>query len=205
MAKRKKPGRPKGATSKFTPEARKVFLETYAKTMSVQASCDAAGFHYLTYRKHFREDPGFMAEVEEAKRRHYDLVEQEVFRRGVLGWDEPKFGANGQVGTIRRYSDRMLELYAQRRIPAYRSNQSAKLELLQTNNFMQINNTVKLDELPEESRKHLRALLSSAPEEAPEPAKGPSIKHISSYEDPQNMQVDVDYELTEVDQKDDNV
>jgi len=182
-----KPGRPKGSVEKFTPEARRVFLETYSKTMSVQTACDAAGFHYLTFRKHRTDDPSFAAEVEEAKRRHYDLIEQEIFRRGVLGWDEPKFGATGQLGTIRRYSDRMLELYAQRRIPAYRSNSAAKMELLQMNSYTQINNTIKLEDLPEESRRHLRALLVSTPDPAVLDVKQEQAKKISSYEDPEEM------------------
>lgn len=31
-------------------------------------------------------------------------------RRAVDGWDEPVFGKDGQVGTIKRYSDRLLEM-----------------------------------------------------------------------------------------------
>lgn len=36
--------------------------------------------------------------------------EREADRRGVEGWDEPVYGRDGFLGTVRRYSDRLLEL-----------------------------------------------------------------------------------------------
>jgi hypothetical protein len=38
------------------------------------------------------------------------MLEAEARRRAVQGWDEPVFHQGRKVGTIRKYSDRMLEI-----------------------------------------------------------------------------------------------
>ena len=62
---------------------------------------------YPKYAKHF----------EDAHEQACDRLETEMIRRGLHGWDEPVYGklpgkdtGSGQVGTIRKYSDRMLEI-----------------------------------------------------------------------------------------------
>ena len=37
-------------------------------------------------------------------------MEREARRRGLEGWDEPVFYQGAQLATVRKYSDRMLEL-----------------------------------------------------------------------------------------------
>ena len=50
-------------------------------------------------------------------------MEHEIYRRSTEGVDEPVFGGKYKetiVGTVRRYSDRLLELRARALLPAYR-------------------------------------------------------------------------------------
>ncbi len=68
--------------------------------------------------------PDYKAEFDEAYERATDLLEVEAFRRGHDGYLEPKFGTGPgpfagtiEVGTIRRFSDRMLELLLKARRP----------------------------------------------------------------------------------------
>lgn len=47
-----------------------------------------------------------------------DQLEQEAKRRAHDGWDEPVFYQGQQVGVVRKYSDRMLELMLKATRPA---------------------------------------------------------------------------------------
>ena len=50
-------------------------------------------------------------------------MEHEIFRRAQEGWDEPVYGGRYRqevVGSVRRYSDRLLELRAKALMPEYR-------------------------------------------------------------------------------------
>lgn len=54
-------------------------------------------------------------------------VEQELHRRSQEGWDEHIHGGRHKeeiVGTVRRYSDRFLELRAKALLPAHREASS---------------------------------------------------------------------------------
>lgn len=57
-----------------------------------------------------REDAAFSAAYLEATEDAGDRCEAEVHRRAVEGWDEPVYQGGKRVGTIRKYSDRLLEL-----------------------------------------------------------------------------------------------
>ena len=57
-------------------------------------------------------------------------MEHELYRRAQEGWDEPIFGGRHKeriVGTVRRYSDRLLELRAKALLPAYRETSSVSV------------------------------------------------------------------------------
>lgn len=50
-------------------------------------------------------------------------IEHEIYRRSTEGVEEPVYGGKYKetvVGTVRRYSDRLLELRARAMLPAYR-------------------------------------------------------------------------------------
>lgn len=100
-----------------------LFLETYASCGVISTACAAAG---INRRRHWEwsKDPAYKERFDDAHARACDTIRQEIFRRGVEGWDEPVFGklpgkdtGSGQVGVIRKFSDRMLEILAKAKMP----------------------------------------------------------------------------------------
>lgn len=88
----------------------------------------AAGISRALLYKWKTLDPAFNAQWEEARDITTEKAEAEIYRRGVVGWVEPIFGKGPSgttqvVGSIRKYSDRMLEVLIKARKPnEYRDN-----------------------------------------------------------------------------------
>jgi len=117
------------ATQKRRPRARKklAFLHAVAVHGTVQAAAVAVGVHRGTHYKWLDNDHEYAAAFEEARETFRDHVRNEVKRRGIDGWDEPVIyqGQNpkddqGCAVTVRKYSDRMLELLAKAVCPEFR-------------------------------------------------------------------------------------
>lgn len=64
-----------------------------------------------------RMDPEFAAAWSDALQEACANVESEIHRRAVEGWEEPVFQRGELVGTITKYSDRLLELRAKGLMP----------------------------------------------------------------------------------------
>jgi hypothetical protein len=109
-----------------TPEARAVFLEALSKAYSVTEAARLAGFARSTAYLTRDQDDEFAAAWEDAVEQGTDVIRAEIRRRAVDGWDEPVYQRGELVGHVRKYSDRLLELEAKRRDPAYRD--SVKVE-----------------------------------------------------------------------------
>jgi hypothetical protein len=93
----------------LTAARRSAFLKALRASGNVRLACQAADVGRRT-AYHWREDAPFKADWDEALQDACDLLEKEARRRAVDGWDEPIFQKGGLVGTVRKYSDRMLEL-----------------------------------------------------------------------------------------------
>ena len=90
-----------------------------ARAASPQTSSGAVS----TFKDERRRDPAFATAWEEALENARAEVEHEIYRRSIEGVDEPIFGGKYKdtvVGTVRKYSDRLLELRARAMLPAYR-------------------------------------------------------------------------------------
>ncbi|MCY2961816.1 MAG: hypothetical protein NTY35_16790 [Planctomycetota bacterium] len=100
----------------------------------------------------------FAAQVEEAMEHARAEVEMELHRRSVEGIDEPVYGTNGvQIGSRKRYSDKLLALRAQSMMPErYASRTVAQIEQTTT---IKTRPSLGLDELSPESRADLRRIL----------------------------------------------
>lgn len=96
--------------TKFTHRVRGTFLETLSQTANVREAAEAAGLSRRTAYDHWEADPAFAAARDEVIGDAVDRLEREAFRRAVEGWDEPVYYQGQQVGSVRKYSDRMLEL-----------------------------------------------------------------------------------------------
>lgn len=78
-------------------------------------------------------DDELLREAREARGYGDETIRKEIFRRAIVGVEEPVFGSlgrgqgSGEVGVIRRYSDRLLANMARAYLPEYAD--STRLEL----------------------------------------------------------------------------
>lgn len=107
---------------KFNARVRAKYLEHLALTGRKVESAKVAGVDPSTISNHRKTDPDLLADEEAAMEAYRELIEAEIDRRGRMGWEQPVFGKDGQIGSKTMYSDRMLELHAKRHIPAYRDH-----------------------------------------------------------------------------------
>jgi hypothetical protein len=114
---------------KFNGDRRATFLREYQETGLFNASARKAGVCAPTIRTARKEDAEFSAACDEALQNYREAIETEIKRRAIDGWLEPIYQKGEQVGEVRRYSDRMLELHAKRHIPEYRDKQSVDLSV----------------------------------------------------------------------------
>ena len=87
------------------------------------ASPHAATGALSTFQDERQRDPAFASAWDEAVESARADVEHEIYRRSTEGWTEDVYGGRYKetvVGTVRRYSDRLLELRARALLPAYR-------------------------------------------------------------------------------------
>ena len=103
-------GDPVANRTKFTTNARAKFLEVLSETSSVTDAAQAIGMSRRGVYNVRERDPDLASAWDDAVEVAIDALEREARRRAYEGFDEPVFYKGVQVGTMRRYSDRMLEL-----------------------------------------------------------------------------------------------
>lgn len=108
-------------TNTFTPELKALFLQVLGDTCSPKAAASTVGVSRQTCYYHRDNDLEFRAEWDKRIERALDTVLEESYRRAVVGIDEPVV-FQGQISktldadgnerplTIRKYSDRLLEV-----------------------------------------------------------------------------------------------
>lgn len=131
-----------GRDVEFTEEQKCRYLVRLKDTGLKVASATDIGFTFATVLNHKKLDPDFADAVDAAMQEYRDgQIEREVHTRAIVGWEEPviylgklctyKDPVTGEDKplTIRKKSDRMLELLAKRHIPEYREKQSIDLSI----------------------------------------------------------------------------
>ncbi len=108
-----------GGVNKWTPRARARFLRGLERTGCVSIACRAAGFGRTTAYKRRGQDEGFRAEWDEALALAADRLEAEARRRAVEGTLRPVYQGGRRVGSVRLYSDRLLELLLRAHRPGF--------------------------------------------------------------------------------------
>lgn len=116
--------------TKLTDRRKEAFLAELARHGSLvraaRAASPRASSRYgakQTFRDERERDPHFAAQWDEAMEAAKADIEHEIYRRAQEGWEEPIFGGRHRekiVGTVRKYSDRLLELRARALLPEYR-------------------------------------------------------------------------------------
>jgi hypothetical protein len=159
---------------RMTEERKALFLAELARHGVVARAARAASPHSengcaMSFRDARREDPDFAVAWEEAMEQARGALEFELHRRAVEGWEEPIYGGRHKekvVGTVRRYSDRLLELRAKALLPEYRERRQVELGGgLDVKHAAKVQEDLAgLSELSPEAQDELRALLERAVE-----------------------------------------
>ena len=134
------------------PDRKARFVEQLAINFRIREACEAIGICYATYGNAKAKDPEFADAVEDARERYKELIEKTIHDRAIVGWEDPVFFQGEQVGTVRKYSDRLLLEKAKRHIPEYQSK--TKVEQTVTHS-----GTIGLEHLTKEDRHELRGIL----------------------------------------------
>jgi len=112
---------------KFNEEARAIFLEHFAKHGRAKHAATAAGVCSKTITTTKKHDPEFAEAYEEAYAAYRDHMIEEVYKRGVLGYQKPIYQKGELVGYETIYSDTALMAEAKRVVPEYRNNTQAEV------------------------------------------------------------------------------
>lgn len=118
----------------LTDRRKRMFLAELARhgilVRAARAASPRASTRYgavQTFKDERERDPAFAAQWQEAVEAAKASIEHELYRRAQEGWEEPIFGGKHReqiVGTVRKYSDRLLELRARAMLPSYRETQA---------------------------------------------------------------------------------
>jgi hypothetical protein len=92
-----------------TPDdIKQLFIDEFEKHGIVAPACKAAGIHYHAYRHWLATDEGFCEAVENARAVAADTIENEIYRRAILGVEREKVIGSGESArfiTEKHYSD----------------------------------------------------------------------------------------------------
>ena len=122
---------------KLTDRRKRLFLAELARhgilVRAARAASPRASSRYgavQTFKDERERDPEFAAQWQEAVEAAEASIEHELYRRAQEGWEEPIYGGRYKeqiVGTVRKYSDRLLELRARAMLPAYRETSAVSV------------------------------------------------------------------------------
>lgn len=100
------------------------FLAAFAELGRVNKAAERAGVDRWTHYEWMKTDSDYVEQFQRAELLAFQQAEDELYRRGVEGYDTLKTIAGAAV-TIREYSDRCLEIYLRGAKPEkYRDRQS---------------------------------------------------------------------------------
>lgn len=91
---------------------KRAFLSSYSACGNVSDAARAAGISRITHYDWLKNDTDYAAAFAEARETAADYIEAEIYRRGVEGIEQPIFYKGEQVGSVQRYSDKLLIVLA---------------------------------------------------------------------------------------------
>ena len=93
------------------------FLTAFESELTVSAACAQVNVGRTTVYRWRKEDAAFAEAWDQLDEQITDQLEREAYRRAVEGTEEPIFHRGQQVGSVKKYSDRMLEMLLRARKP----------------------------------------------------------------------------------------
>ena len=98
-------------------QKKKAFLESFARIGIVSTAAVEAGIARRTVYSWQEVDDEFAAAFRQAEIEATEAMEQEAYRRGVLGTEKPVYQGGVKVGTVREFSDVLLIFMLKARNP----------------------------------------------------------------------------------------
>jgi hypothetical protein len=86
------------------------FLKVLQLDGRVYRACEVAGVSRVTAYEHKKQFADFSHAWDAVVDRFLDNAEAELYRRAVMGWEEPVYQGGEEVGTVRKHSDKCLEM-----------------------------------------------------------------------------------------------
>lgn len=144
----------------FDDYAKRTFLTQLAFTGRIAYSAAMAGFTRSTIQSHKASDEAFKAACEEAMHYFRDLIQGEMYRRGVLGYDEEVLGGKGkdQIFRLKRYSEKQLENLGKIHIKEMQKEVSTTINN-NINETQVLSSQFDMAEMPPEDMAQLKILL----------------------------------------------
>lgn len=97
---------------------KEIFLEELARSGNITLAARMAGWRYPTIaEEHRKSDPQFALAWSDAQKQANDALVAEARRRAIDGVQEPVFYKGLQIGSITKYSDKMLEILLKGEMP----------------------------------------------------------------------------------------
>lgn len=104
-----RPGSPAPGQWRLVPERagnqtrvhvqKRAFLAALEAVGGVRAASRACGTHWRLHYRWIQDDPGYAAAVEVSRRLRVDVLEQELWERATVGYEEPVYQRGELVGT----------------------------------------------------------------------------------------------------------
>ena len=105
------------------------FLKRYQAIGSIRAACKTSRVTYKQVQAWRENSPEFVQALDAAHDALVDMAEAEIYRRGVLGYDEDCQTARGEKITMRRYSDSLAVAWLRAHKPSYRDSGKAPVNI----------------------------------------------------------------------------
>lgn len=123
--------RPHHTNTIFTDELKQRYIVLLSQYGIKYKCAKGVGVSPVTVRLHVRKDEEFSEACDIAMEIWRDSLEETVVDRAVHGWDEPVFSQKlgTQIGTIKKFDNRLLELLVKRHIPAFREKQQVDVNI----------------------------------------------------------------------------
>lgn len=153
-----------GESRKIPHVKKNAMIAALSKTGNVTVAAKAAKIDRTTHYQWLREDSDYAASVDDAMQSAADLLEEEARRRAFTGVEEPVFGrvakdTDGQIGTIRKYSDTLLIFLLKGNKPdKFRERSEVK------HTGAVATTQIDLSQLPQSDVENLEAILTRAAE-----------------------------------------
>lgn len=156
---KKNPDGHPGKRAQITDWRRTTFLEEYSKNANLTTAAKASG---VDRSMHYRwlNDPEYVIAFDEAQKQACDAIDQEIYRRGVVGVQEPVFFNGKRVDAITKYDTTLLIFLAKGLMPGkYKDNYKADISV---NGRIDTSHNINLTRLPDAELDQLITILQNA-------------------------------------------